>query len=113
MDTTVKKIESQTSPVGPLGQKYLVSGAHVAMRLWEHEERTKDRAMHSRPYETVGYVLEGRARLHLGAQTVVLRPGDAYLVPAGADHTYEIMEAPFRSVEATCPPARMHQQGAR
>lgn len=110
MDTTVKKIDSRTSPRGAMGQKYLVSGTHVALRLWEHDERIKDRAMHSRPYETVGYVLEGRARLHLGAQTVSLEPGNAYLVPADADHSYEIVEAPFRSIEATSPPARVHDR---
>jgi mannose-6-phosphate isomerase-like protein (cupin superfamily) len=107
MDRTVKKIDSRTSPSGAMGQKYLVSGTRVALRLWEHADRTKDRAMHSRPYETVGYVLEGRARLHLGAQTVALEPGDAYLVPADAEHSYEIVEAPFRSLEATSPPARV------
>lgn len=84
--------------------KPLIAGMHVALRLWEHETPERDRIMRSRPYETVGYVLEGHARLHLGAQIVALAPGDAYLVPAGAEHTYEITRAPFRAIEAIAPP---------
>jgi hypothetical protein len=34
-DTTVKKVQSSTSPKGDQGQVYLVSGKRVAMRLWD------------------------------------------------------------------------------
>ena len=37
-DTTVMKVDSRHSPKGQMGQKYLASGVHVAMRLWEKEE---------------------------------------------------------------------------
>ncbi len=33
-----------------------------------------------------------------------LEPGDSWLVPAGAEHTYRILET-FTAVEATSPPA--------
>jgi mannose-6-phosphate isomerase-like protein (cupin superfamily) len=36
---------------------------------------------------------------------VTLAPGDSYLVPAGAEHTYRILET-FTAVEATSPPAK-------
>lgn len=36
-DTTVKKICSKHSPKGGMGQKYLASGIHLSMRLWEDE----------------------------------------------------------------------------
>ena len=36
-DTTVKKVSSATSPKGEMGQVYLASGKHVAMRLWQNE----------------------------------------------------------------------------
>jgi hypothetical protein len=36
-DTTVKKVSSATSPRGEMGQIYLTSGKHVAMRLWQDE----------------------------------------------------------------------------
>jgi mannose-6-phosphate isomerase-like protein (cupin superfamily) len=58
-------------------------------------------------YETVGYVISGRAKLELEGQTLNLRAGDSWLVPAGAMHRYTIIE-PFTAVEATAPPAEVH-----
>jgi quercetin dioxygenase-like cupin family protein len=52
----------------------------------------------------VGYVLKGRAELHLEGKVIALEPGTSYLVPQGAAHTYKILET-FSAVEATSPPA--------
>ena len=60
-----------------------------------------------RDYETVGYVIKGRAELHLEGQVLLLNAGDSWLVPRGASHTYKILE-PFTAVEATSPPASVH-----
>jgi quercetin dioxygenase-like cupin family protein len=106
-DTTVTKIDSAQSPHGELGQKYLASGVHVAMRLFEDVQPGEPRPEHSRDYETVGYVLKGRAELHTEGQVVLLTPGDSWVVPRGARHTYKILE-PFTAVEATSPPAHAH-----
>lgn len=106
-DTTVTKVDSKHSPRGTMGQKYLASGVHVAMRLWEKEAPGERKAAARRPYETVGYVLAGRAELHLEGQMVTLEPGDSWVVPEGALHTYRILE-PFSAVEATSPPAHAH-----
>lgn len=105
MDTTVKKVASRTSPHGEMGELCLVSGKSLSMRLWrlepgDGEETTRD-------YETVGYVLEGRAELWLEGQTVTLERGDSWLVPKTAKHRYRILEA-FTAVEATAPPAQVH-----
>jgi quercetin dioxygenase-like cupin family protein len=105
-DTTVQKVSSGHSPRGPMGQKYLVSGKRVSMRLWEAEVPGSD-AEHARQYETVGYVLQGRAELHIEGQMIRLEPGDSWLVPAGARHSYRILE-PFTAVEATAPPSQVH-----
>jgi quercetin dioxygenase-like cupin family protein len=105
-DTTVKKVQAETSPSGELGQKYLVSGKTVSMRLWE--EMPGATGIESvRDYETVGYVIAGRAELHLEGQTIELAEGDSWLVPKGANHRYRILE-PFVAVEATAPPAEVH-----
>jgi quercetin dioxygenase-like cupin family protein len=106
-DTTVKKLDSEHSPHGPQGQKYLASGVGVAMRLWEDEEPGAEKPRVRRDYETVGYVLKGRAELHVEGQMVRLEPGDSYVVPRGAEHTYRILET-FSAVEATHPPAHAH-----
>ncbi len=106
-DTTVTKVDSRESPVGAMGQKYLASGKHVAMRLWEDEEPGEQKAETRRQYETVGYVLRGRAELHIEGQMVLLEPGDSWVVPKGSAHTYRILE-PFTAVEVTHPPAEVH-----
>jgi quercetin dioxygenase-like cupin family protein len=105
-DTTVKKVSSSHSPRGEMGQKYLASGKTVAMRLWEIEPES-GKAQTRREYETVGYVIDGVAELHLEGQTVRLEAGDSWLVPKGAEHSYEILER-FTAIEATAPPAPVH-----
>lgn len=106
-DTTVMKVSSEASPKGEMGQVYLASGKRVSMRMWRDEQPGGDKAPASRAYETVGYVVSGRAELELEGQTVRLEPGDSWVVPAGASHTYRILEA-FTAVEATAPPAQVH-----
>jgi quercetin dioxygenase-like cupin family protein len=105
-DTTVTKIDSRFSPRGPHGELYLASGVRVSMRLWDEEpgDKVVDTA---RDYEVVGYVLEGRAELHVEGQMVKLAPGDSYVVPRGARHHYRVLEH-LRAVEATSPPAAVH-----
>lgn len=110
MDTSVKKVAAGHSPDGQMGQTYLASGTRVAMRLWE-EDPTEGLPAHTRPYETVGYAIEGRAELHIGDQMVTLEPGDSWVVPEGAERRYVIKER-FKAVEATSPPARVENRDA-
>lgn len=105
-DTTVIKVSSSNSPKGAMGQKYLASGVNVSMRMWEEQQGDKLEE-HAREYETVGYVISGKAELTIEGQTVRLEPGDSWVVPKGSTHTYHILE-PFTAVEATTPPAHAH-----
>jgi quercetin dioxygenase-like cupin family protein len=105
-DASVKKVSSNTSPRGEMGQIYLTSGKRVSMRLWQNE-RPQEMPVSERDYETVGYMISGRAELDLEGQTIRLEPGDSWLVPAGARHVYRILE-PLTAVEATAPPAQVH-----
>ena len=104
-DTTAEKISDAAAPTGEMGQVHLASGERVAMRLWRDEPPGEAKPATRRDYETVGYVIAGRAELAVGGQVLRLRPGDSWLVPAGAEHAYRILE-PFTAVEATAPPAR-------
>jgi quercetin dioxygenase-like cupin family protein len=106
-DTSVTKVKSAYSPRGSSGEKYLASGIHLGMRLWEKEPPGEAKPVSAREYETVGFVLEGRAELHLEGQKLLLEPGDSWSVPRGATHTYKILET-FTAVEATSPPAFVH-----
>ena len=107
-DKSIKKVESSHSPEGVLGQTYLAGGKKLAMRLWQEEAgEAEAKGPHARPYETVGYVIEGKAELHLEGQKIMLEEGDSWVVPEDAEHTYKVLER-FKAVEATAPPARAH-----
>ncbi len=106
-DTTVMKVSSEASPVGEMGQVYLASGKTVSMRMWRDEQGDEGKPAARREYETVGYVISGRAELEIEGQTLKLEPGDSWLVPKDAEHRYRILE-PFTAVEATAPPAQVH-----
>ena len=85
-----------------------VAGKRVSMRLWVLEPGGElIKGATSRDYETVGYVISGSARLEVEGQTLNLKAGDLWLVPAGAMHQYTILER-FTAVEATAPPAEVH-----
>ncbi len=87
------------------GQLYLASGSQVALRMWDEEPTGGRKPVTSRTYETVGYVLEGRAILVVENQSIELHPGDSWVVPAASEHSYEVLER-FKALEATSPPAR-------
>jgi len=106
-DKTVIKVNSAFSPRGEMGQKYLATGITLSMRLWDQEAPGEPKPPTSREYETVGFVISGRAELQIEGQMVLLEPGDSWVVPRGSSHTYNILEN-FTAVEATHPPAQVH-----
>jgi quercetin dioxygenase-like cupin family protein len=108
-NTSITKVSSDASPTGDMGQKYLASGIRMAMRLWEQEPPGEPKPATRRDYETIGYVLKGRAELHIEGQMVLLEPGDSWVVNKGKEHRYKILDT-FRAVEVTSPPARVHQR---
>jgi quercetin dioxygenase-like cupin family protein len=103
-DKNVDKVGGEQAPRGGMGQRYLASGESVSMRLWENEHPGEPKPEAARDYETVGYVISGRAELRLEGEKIPLATGDSWTVPKGAKHAYEILE-PFTAVEATSPPA--------
>ena len=50
-------------------------------------------------------MIEGKAELHVDSKVIMLTPGDAWVIPTGASHTYRILK-PFTAVEITYPPVR-------
>ncbi|QDG54252.1 cupin domain-containing protein [Persicimonas caeni] len=103
---TPQKIKSSEAPSsGPKFLRQLASGDQVGMRMWVDEKPgDKESKMHSSPYETVGYVIDGKAKLHCGGETIELAKGDSWFVPADVEHCYEILDS-FTAVEATSPPS--------
>ena len=104
---SITKVSDRGNPEGKMGQRYLASGVHVSLRKWEDEEPGEPKEPSARDYETAGYVLSGKAELHIGDQVAVLEPGDSWIVNRGVTHTYRILET-FSAIEATSPPAQAH-----
>ena len=111
-DTTIIKVDGSRSPSGSMGQVYLAAGTTMEMRLWDRRPPSDPDPEVQRDYDTVGYVIDGRAELHSEGQTVILAPGDSWVVPRGATHSYRILET-FTAVEATHPPASIHGRDER
>jgi quercetin dioxygenase-like cupin family protein len=108
-DKSITKVSSATAPRGKSGQRYLAAGVQISMRLWERENPGEPKPVSVRDYEAVGFVVEGKAELHLEGQVVILEKGDSWVVPKGSQHTYKILET-FTAVEATSPPAEVHNR---
>ena len=100
---TVQKVSSKGTEACPTGEVLLAAGKAMAMRMWQDEE-PQEKAPHRSPYETLGYVVKGRAELTIDGDKIELAAGDSYLVPANAEHPYRILET-FSAVECTSPPA--------
>ena len=108
-DKSVTKVSAVYAPKGSAGQKYLASGLHLSMRLWEKENPADDKPESERDYEVIGFVIEGKAELYMEGQRVLLEPGDSWVVPKGARHRYKIL-ATFTAIEVTSPPAEVHSR---
>ncbi|UBV41985.1 cupin domain-containing protein [Deinococcus taeanensis] len=89
---TTYKVSQRDTTHGPDGEHHLVKGERSSMRLWHREEPNPNKPESNHEYETLGYVIEGRVDLLIGGQTISLQPGDSYLVPAGAPHTFRVTE---------------------
>ena len=46
---------------------------------------------HSHPYEQTGYLVSGAIRLSIGNETFAVGPGDAWCIPAEAEHGAEVV----------------------
>jgi len=106
---TPQKTPKPNAESGDMGQLYLAAGTDVAMRMWDNEAASEGCESPARDYETVGYVISGQAELTIEGQTIVLLPGDSWVVPKGTAHSYKIVST-FTAVEATSPPARLESR---
>lgn len=59
--------------------------------------------IHTHPHEQTGYVVSGRMRLQIAAETLDLNPGDAYMIPGGVEHEATALE-PLVIVDVFSPP---------
>lgn len=96
------KVSQHDTTHGQDGEHHLIRGQHGSMRLWHREQPADAKPETMNEYETLGYVITGRAELTIDGQTTTLEPGDSYLVPMNTPHTYRILET-LTAVEVTTP----------
>ena len=58
---------------------------------------------HSHPNEQAGYCVQGRFELTIAGESTLIEPDDSYVIPAGASHSYRILEE-ASAVEVFSPP---------
>ena len=100
----LKAANSSTSLVDSIAQNYLVTEKSILMRFWENEQPAEPKLEAPREYEAVGYVIEGKAELHLEGKVIQLESGDSWVVPKDTSYSYKITEV-FTAVEAANPSA--------
>lgn len=81
----------------------LATGDAVALRRWE-EAAGEAGDLHTREYETVGTVVEGRLEVTVDGATRTVGAGEGYVVAAGAERRYRVLDD-LVAIEATSPPA--------
>ena len=102
----ILKVNENDAPLDRHGQALLAAGRSVGMRLWKEGPREHDKIATVRDYETAGYVIGGRAELEMHGEVFSLHAGDSWIVPAGLEHRYRIVDD-FVAIEATAPPAHI------
>lgn len=58
---------------------------------------------HMHPHEQCGYCLKGRFELTVEGRTELIGPGDSYVIPGRASHSYVVLED-AEAVEVFSPP---------
>ena len=99
----IEIIDAEHTRKSKTGERHLAKGKSISMRMWDAEPAGITKTPIRREYETVGYVISGRAELHIEGDVAILTPGSSWVVPKDAEHTYEILEA-FTAIEANSPP---------
>ena len=79
----------------------LLRGTHATLRRWDEQAGDAGQP-HTRPYETLGYVVEGRLEVTVDGAAATYGAGEAYHVPAGAERRYRVL-ADLVAVEAIAP----------
>lgn len=77
---------------GERGEKLMVSGDAVRLRVWEGEPAGEVAPEHVNDYEYLAYVVAGRMRVRIAGTTRELAAGDSYRVPARTPYAFEVVE---------------------
>jgi len=86
------------------GVGFLVGATGERMMVTLMQFKRGDRVgRHRHANEQAGYCLSGRFKLTIEGKESLIEPGDSYLIPGDAEHSYEILED-SAAVEVFSPP---------
>ena len=68
------------------------SGGNITLFAFDAGQELSE---HTSPYDALVYVLEGRAELVIGGESMIVGPGEAVLMPADVPHAVKAPE-PFK-----------------
>ncbi len=98
----VKAAERQKR--GFKGVEFLVgaTGERMMVTLMTFRE-DQEVGTHAHSNEQAGYCVRGRFELTIAGESTLIEPNDSYVIPAGATHSYRILEDSL-AVEVFSPP---------
>lgn len=99
----IEVIDAEHTRKGSNNERHLARGESISMRMWDAEPAGIEKKPSRREYETVGYVIAGRAEVVIEGEAAMLTPGTSWVVPKNAEHTYEVLET-FTAIEVNSPP---------
>lgn len=83
-------------------REMIVRGKNLLlMRIERHEAVAEG---HSHPNEQMTYMLEGRARFHVGEEVREVGPGEVVHIPPDVPHQLELVTPTIRYIETFSPP---------
>ncbi len=99
----IEVIDAEHTRKGANNERHLARGESISMRMWDAEPAGIEKKPVRREYETIGYVISGRAEVVIEGEAAMLTPGTSWVVPKNAEHTYEVFET-FTAIEVNAPP---------
>ncbi len=95
---------TETKPRASFGVAFeLMATGPQSMLTKMHYRKDSVIPFHSHPNEQTGYLLFGRIRVLTRTTAAEIGPGDSYSIPAGVEHSLEIIE-PADEVQFFTPP---------
>lgn len=86
------------------GVEFLVGATGERMMVTLMQFKKDDRVgRHRHENEQAGYCISGRFKLTVADEENLIEPGDSYLIPGNAEHSYEALED-SEAVEVFSPP---------
>ena len=97
-----KNDEGYNEALEGIRMKTLVYGEKTLMSEFRLD-KGKKLPIHSHPHEQAGTVISGEIELTIDGDKRSLKPGDAYVIPGGVEHSADTGDSPARVLDIFSP----------